>query len=525
MKINYGNMINQIAMKYSDKIAIYNVERKRSFTFMELHLLTNKISNLIKIRFNLKSGDVFACLLKNDNFIFFSYFTEKNEATKTWLNYREPFDEHMTLIDLVEPKLMFIENEKIDKYYQALRFRKIEIVCMDKQEDIPEGVHCFWDLIDESSANEVGVQYELDEHISDYRFTGGTTGKSKCCMYTMQNFLSGVYQFFTHPQHSCEENTRFLHLTPVTHGSSLFVLPIYFSGGTQYTINSPDLNIFCETVQNEKISSTFVVPTLLYRLLDIKMEEKYDLSSLNTVYYAGSPMDPNKLELLRKKFGNIFMQLYGSSEAVPQLLLLDKTDHDIKTEDDIKRLSSCGRPLVGVHVKIADENGKEVPAGSRGEILIRSLSVIKGYFKDEEETAKAFTEDHFWRSGDVGYMDEKGYIYIVDRVKDMIVSGGFNIYANEVENVLRSHPAVEQSVVVGVPNNEWGEAVHAEVTLRDNMTISEVDLINYCKQYLSGFKVPKSITFVDEFPVSVAGKILKRLVKEKYWKGCVRQVG
>ncbi len=524
MQINFGKLLQQIAKTYPEKVALFNVERKRGFTFRELHLLTNKICNMIRDRFGLQSGEVYSCLLKNDNFSLFSYWTAKGEATKLWLNYRDSFDEHMYQIDHVVPKLIFLENETLNKYYEALRSREIKIICMDKQEVVLEGVEYFWDLIDKASDHEPEVEFDIDEHIVDYRFTGGTTGKGKCCMYTVRNYLSGVYQLFSHPEHIFDENTRFLHMTPITHGSGTFTLPVYFKGGTQYTINNADLNLFCEIIQNERITATTLVPTVLYRLLELSLEQQYDLSSLKTLVYAASPMNPDKLEILQEKFGNIFMQAYGASEAFPQILLLGKADHTIKTDADRKKLSSCGKALVGVEARIADKNGNEAPTGSLGEVWIRSNAVIKGYYKNVEETAKAFSQDHFWKSGDIGYMDEKGYIYLVDRLKDMIVSGGFNVYCNEVENVLSSHPAVLEVVVVGIPHSEWGEAVHAEVILRENMQSTEEDLINHCKATLAKYKVPKSIKFVTEVPISVAGKVLRRMVKEKYWINQARNV-
>ena len=184
---------------------------------------------------------------------------------------------------------------------------------------------------------------------------------------------------------------------------------------------------------------------------------------------------------------------------------------------------TAGRPLPGVEVIIADDEGKEVSRGEKGEIWVRCDAVVTEYYKDPENTAANF-QDGFWKSGDVGYMDEDGYIYIVDRKKDMIISGGFNVYASEVEHALNSHPAVQQSVVVGIPHEEWGESVHAEVILSEDQAITPEELIQYCKAKIASYKVPKTIDYVKELPTSGVGKVLRRKVREKYWENQVRNV-
>lgn len=524
MKINFGRLLLQTAKQFPDKQALVNVERGRAFTFMELHLLTNKICNLLRDRFGLGRGDVYTNLLENDNMGLLHFWMFKAEASGAWLNYRDSYDEHMWQIDLVRPDLVFMETALIERYYDSLREREIEIVCMDPLPEVREGVHNLWDLLEGVSDAETGVEHGGDDHIALYRFTGGTTGKGKCAMYTLNSLMLPMYGFYGHPETLIPHHARHLHVTPLSHASSLLVLPFYFKGGTQVTMNVPDLRGLCEHVQNERITSTLLVPTILYRFLELDVEEQFDLSGLETVFYGASPMSPEKLRGLQAKFGNIFVQLYGATEAYPPVAILGKAEHQPKNEEDKVRLGSAGKPVLGYEVMIVEEDGREVSPGRTGEAWVRGPGIIKGYFKNPEQTEVEFTEDGWWKSGDMMCMDPKGYIYIVDRKKDMIISGGFNVYATEVEEALNAHPSVLMSAVIGIPHEEWGEAVHAEVILKEGAKVEASELIAFCKELKGKYKAPKTIAFVQELPVSAVGKILRRKVRDKYWTGQERQV-
>ena len=526
MKVNFGKLLFNQVQQCGDKTALVNIERNRSYTFKELHSITNQVCNMMKNQFDMGFGDVYVNLLENDNNSLLSHWLWKGEATGAWLNYRDAFDEHIYQVDYVNPKIVFVENAVLEKehYYEAFKERNIAIIVMDKPEKEMSGVHYLWDLLENESDAETNVEYDKDQHIVLYRFTGGTTGRGKCAMYTLRNKLGAMQQAYAYTEELFRENAKFIHVTPLSHASSLIVLPIYFKGGTNYTINLPDLELLCKTIQENKLTSTFVVPTLLYRLLELGLESKYDLTSLERVFYGASPMSPSKLEDLQSKFGNIFIQGYGSTEAWPLIMVLGRKDHIIETDDDRKRLSSAGRPLPGVELSIMDEEGKEMPFGEIGEIWIRSESVIQGYYSAPEETAFGFSEGGHWKSGDLGYMDENGYVYIVDRKKDMIITGGFNVYAVEVENVINSHPAVYQSVVVGIPHEKWGETVVAEIVLKEGQKVTDVELAGFMKDKIGSYKIPKLFNFVDELPVTTVGKVLRRFVRDKYWKETARNV-
>ena len=301
-------------------------------------------------------------------------------------------------------------------------------------------------------------------------------------------------------------------------------MPAYFKGGQIITTNQVDIDLMCRTIESRKVDFIYVVPTVLYRMLDMGLPEKYCLDSLRTIRYGASPISPSKLEELIKQFGKIFVQGYASTESWPPATILGRDDHRLETEEQRHILKSVGFPVPGVEVMICDDTGTEMPPNTKGEIWIRGVSTIACYYKDPEQTKANFSENGFWKSGDIGYCDESGRLYLVDRKKDMIITGGFNVYAQEVENALNAHSGVLNSAVIGIPDEYWGEAVCGVVLLKDGVSVTSEELIAYCKEQLTRYKVPKRIDFVTELPLSTVGKVLRREVRGKYWAETGRKI-
>ena len=325
------------------------------------------------------------------------------------------------------------------------------------------------------------------------------------------------------PEPLLTPDARLLHFAPISHGSGLLALPTLFRGACTLTQNVPDLVAWCRNVEAERVTATMMVPTLLYRLLELPEAQKHDLSSLETIFYGAAPMSPSKLALLERRFGNVFVQLYASTESCLPATCLGKSDHAAANAGDERILASAGRVTPGVELMIADPDGNPLPDGESGEIWLRSRGTISGYYGNPEQSAAEF-ESGFWKSGDIGTLDRDGFVTIVDRKKDMIVTGGFNVYASEVEAVLAEHPAVLMSAVVGIPDEMWGEAIHAEVILKQGASAEPEALIEHVKQRLARYKAPKSVAIVSELPQSAVGKVLRRQVREKYWVGHQRRV-
>lgn len=522
MKVNFGQVFEGLVESFGDREAIVNVERNRRFTFLEYHLLTNRIANVLRDDLGLRAGDRYVCILNNDNLSLIHWTAAaKAEATCCHANYRDSLTTHLHQLKFVDAKVVFIEQDLLGTHHAALKALGLTVIVMDPPEHNEfDGILDFWSLVNAASDKNTNVELDDREHVALVRFTGGTTGESKCAMYCLDNLFMCRDSYWAVPNGDFHEDSRAVHLAPISHGSGMVVFPIMFQGGCNITINQPDLALWCQVVEREKGTHSYFVPTLAYRLLELREAKVADLSSLRSIIYSAAPMAPTKTAQLIDKFGPIFIQAYGSTENFSVATALTKNDH---VDGGTSRLASAGRRIGGVEIRLSDEEGNQVKSGDIGEICIRSRGVCLGYLNNPEKTAYEFA-DGFWKSGDVGYFDSKGYLFIVDRKKDMIISGGFNIYATEVEAALSECPGVQNSVVVGIPDEDWGEAVHAEVILSEGANIKEETLISYVKNSIGSVKAPKSITFVDMLPMSAVGKVLRKDVRAKYWKKYERKV-
>lgn len=524
MQIDFCAICERFIDTYGDRLALVNIERGRRYTHREYHRLTNQIHNMLEERMGLKKGDRYMPILKNDNLSLMCwYMALKGQAIACFTNYRDSMGDHLRQIDLSGTSLVVLENELIDLYYQPLKDRGIAMICMDEQDGKPDDVHYFWDLLEGVSDVRTGKTVDDQKDTVMMRFTGGTTGAGKCTEHSVDGMMSTYEVFYQLPDTQFTSETRALHFAPISHGTALLFMPTLFRGGCNYTVNEPGINELPGIIEREKITVTLGVPTLLYRLLEIPGVEDYDLSSLDTFMYGAAPINGSKLGQLIDRFGNIFVQVYGGTECIRISISLSKADHNA---DIPARLASAGRVVPGgSDVRIMDDDGQPVNLGQRGELWLRNRSICLGYYNNPEKTAEEFTKDGFWKSGDIGIMDEDGFITIVDRKKDMIITGGFNVYATEVEGAIAHHPAVLMSAVVGIPHEEWGEAVHAEVVLREGMEATEDEIRALVRGKLGKYQAPKSVTFVDELPLSAVGKVLRRDVRDKYWIGQDKQVG
>ena len=528
MKINFSRIFEGFANAYGDREAIVNIERNRRYNYREYHALTNRIMNMMHQTLGIERGEHYVLVLNNDNLSFFTIpAVMKGRGVACYTNYRDPVEQHAQQLDIVKPKVVFIEADLINSHFDMLREMEATIVCMDPVTgDDPKysDIHYFWDMLEGITDENPDIEHDDREDTVLIRFTGGTTGKGKCAEYTVDNLMFCRESFLTIPEPVWHKDVRLLHMAPISHGSGAAILATLSCGGCTITMNAPDLTAYCAHVEAERATGSFMVPTILYGLLESPEAAAKDLSSLETIIYGAAPMSPTKLKQLQERFGNIFLQMYGATEFPGIALVLPKYAHLIQSKADEKRLASAGKPAPGIEILIANENGDPVQQGEVGEIWLRSRGIIKGYYKDPEKTAEEFV-DGYWKSGDMAQMDEAGFITIVDRMKDMIISGGFNIYSTEVEAAINTHPAVFMSAVVGIPHEKWGEAVHAEVVLKPGQSVTDETLAALVAKEIGSYKAPKSIKFVEQLPMSGVGKILRREVRDKYWKNTDRNVG
>ncbi len=350
-------------------------------------------------------------------------------------------------------------------------------------------------------------------------YTGGTTGRPKGVAHTHRVHVTMILTEMA--DWDWPRELRFLALTPITHASGAMIMPVLMKSGTYAMTQGFTAEKFVHLVQTHRISATFLVPTMIYVLLDSPARQGADLSSLQLVIYGASPMSPARLIEGMKVFGPVFMQLYAQSEAPNTVTVLHQHEHD--PDHHPERLASCGTPCAGVQVRLLDEAGVEVPDGEVGEICVRGPLVMQGYWNKPDETAQAFR--HGWLyTGDMARRDADGYLFIVDRSKDMIISGGFNVYPREVEDVLSQHPAVASAAVVGVPDDKWGEAVRALVVLRAGASVPAEELIALVRERKGSVHAPKAVDFVDALPVTGLGKLDKKAIRARFWQGQERRV-
>jgi long-chain acyl-CoA synthetase len=341
-------------------------------------------------------------------------------------------------------------------------------------------------------------------------YTSGTTGRPKGVMVTHANILANVHHFNYWMRY--KEAAVYLHAAPMFHIAdfpSMFAAPAF--GACQITIPKFNPQSFCETVERELVSHTVLVPTMINLLTQFQDAKKFDLSSLEVLAYGGSPMAAELIHRTRELLPDVkLVQVYGLSETGFLTGLQDDEHVD-------SRFPSCGRPCPGIDVQVIDASGKPVDAGKTGELVARGANVMRGYWNDPKETALAFHNGMF-RTGDVGYQDSDGYCYILDRRKDMIVTGGENVYSGEVEAVICEHPAVHEAAVFGIPDPQWGELVAACVVLKPGEILRPDELIAHCRHSLANYKIPRQVEFsATELPKSGSGKILKRILRERYW--------
>jgi fatty-acyl-CoA synthase len=359
------------------------------------------------------------------------------------------------------------------------------------------------------------------DDISSITYTGGTTGKPKGVLST---YRSSAYMTMVQmAEWEFPQDLRMLIATPLSHAAAAFFIPVLQRGGAFYVMQGFSPEEFFTTVAKHRITATMLVPVMLYFLLDDPLSKSADMSSMETIFYGASPMSPVRLKEGIEKWGPIFYQFFGQSEAPMVLANMKKAEHDLSKP---QRLSSCGRPSTWVNIALLDEDNQPVAHGKPGEICVRAPLVMKGYKDMPEQTAEAFAGG-WMHTGDVGRLDDEGFLFIVDRKKDMIVTGGFNVFPREVEDVIYSHASVAQAAVIGVPDERWGEAVKAVVVLKPGEEASDdlsEQITALVKEAKGSVQAPKSIDFVEGIPLTAIGKPDKKVLKAQYWEGQERGV-
>jgi acyl-CoA synthetase (AMP-forming)/AMP-acid ligase II len=380
----------------------------------------------------------------------------------------------------------------------------------------------FEDALAQADNSPVSVETDPDD-IVVHHYTSGSSGVLKAAMHSLRNRRAILRKITFRSRLYPDQPETFLHVGPITHVSGMALMPLLAQGHTNVILSRFDVDMYLSTLQAEKVTQTYLVPTMINRILAAPNRGDYDLSSLKLLRYGAAPISPARLREAVEFFGPILNQGYGAGEVCSSVTLLTEADHALAMNGRPELFSSCGRALFETEVKVVDDEGNALPVGEAGELVVKGEDVMQGYFNAPELTAPVLKNGRY-HTGDIAYIDDTGYIFIIDRKKDMIVTGGFNVYPNEVEHALFERAEVFEACVVGVPDADLGEAVKAVVVARDGAEIDAEALITHCADKLGKFKKPHSVDVVAELPKNDAGKILRRQVRNRYWAGSDRKV-
>ena len=467
-------------------------------------------------------GERIAYIGKNSDMYFEALFgAMKACVVMVPVNWRLAGPEIAAIIEDSQARLILVGPEFFDLVAgQLANLPRVRIVLAS------EAGHPVWPAFsawrDAAQASPPAVSVTADD-VAVQLYTSGTTGRPKGVMLAHRNFTYGAAanQEAALAWNRWEEADSAVLAMPVSHisGTGWGILTVHY-GATCHIQRQFDLDQTFDMINRDGISKIFLVPAALQFLVRHPRAKQSDFSRIREMGYGASPIPLALLRESMEVLGCGFVQFYGMTETTGTIVALPPEDH---TPDGSPRMRAAGKPLPWVEIRVVDTDGNEVPRGHVGEIATRSGANMVGYWNRPEETAKTI-RDGWLHTGDAGYMDVDGYVYIHDRVKDMIISGGENVYPAEVESALADHPAIAEAAVIGVPDEKWGEAVKAVVVLRPGATLAQEALIEWSRTRIAGFKAPKSVDFVDALPRNASGKLLKRELRAPYWEGRARQV-
>lgn len=507
------------AEQHPDDIAL--IENDREVTYGESRSMVHAIANALDSEPDLRAGGHIALYAPN-HFLVPLLLLGINRSDRVWLaaHTRNPLDVNIEVLSFMDCEFIFFHSafeQDVPRLREGLT-RVVRFVC-----------------IDGDSAYGPSLDDWLEGHFTDHdadraepmrramlQPTGGTTGPSKAVVHThygLETMILGGRE-----ANRLGRDSRYLAVAPLTHAGGITALTTLCCGGAVVVMNMTAPGQVLDAVEQRGITHCFLPPTLLYMLIDEQDAHSRDMSSLQQFITGGAPVAPDRVKEATRLLGPVMCEGFGITEC--GMPLLYKHPEDYIREDgsfDDAVLAAAGRPTFIAQIAIMDTEGKLMPPGERGEIVVRGNSCMLEYYRNPEATAET-TKYGWWHTGDVGVRDERGFITIVDRLKDMIVSGGFNVYPAQVEKVILEHEAVMDCAVVGVPDDKWGEAVTAVVELRQGHSVDAETLIRSCRERLGGVYTPKRVEFWDTLPRSAVGKMLRREVRARFWEGQWRSV-
>jgi len=504
--MNVGQILTLASHKVPERTALLCEDKK--YTFQEFNRRANQFAHSL-LRFNLQKGDKVAALLFNSNpFVEVYLGTAKAGGVFTPINFRLAADEVFYILDHSDARF-FVYGEEFIPLIQSIRSRltKVEFYISTGKDLIPQAFN-YEALLAESPNNEPDILI-AEEDECQLMYTSGTTGKPKGAVITHGNVLWNLVNTILGREE--KEGEVSLVIGPLYHTAALnnhFTIRVALPG-MSILIKNFDPRKVMEIIEREKVTVISGAPTVFHLLFALPDIAKYDTRSITKCTTGASILPDETKNGLLKLFPNIkgIYDVYGCTEASPCMTIL-------KAEDSLRKRECVGPPLPFLEMKIVDDQDQPVPVGEVGELICRGPNVMKGYYKDPQATREAL-KGGWLHTGDLARMDEEGFVYIVDRKKDMIISGGENIYPREIEEALYHHPKIQEAAVIGTPDPLWGESVKAFVVLKEGAAMREEEVMEYCKNHLASYKKPKAVEFLNALPRNPSGKVLKTILRNQ----------
>ncbi|KPF95631.1 long-chain fatty acid--CoA ligase [Rhodopseudomonas sp. AAP120] len=510
-----SEMIRRGAIYHGPKTAVMFGDQRMTFT--EVDLLSNRIANVLIDTLKLEVGRRVGLLLNNSIYTLpLDFGFVKSRLSRVPLNSRLSLVEQQQMLEGAGVDTLIHGTDLTDRAQEiAGTMQGLKLISIGHASDPNDLLQ-----LAQGASNALPSRRPEPDDVVITIFTSGTTGKLKAVEHTQASWGAMATNVLINME--VGEGDVMLHAASMIHASGCFIVPYWLRGGVAAVLPGFTPASYLDAVERWKPTALNLVPTMIGMLLDHPGIEQADFSSVKSIIYGASPMPRPVMLRALKQWGPRFAQYYGQSEAPIFITHLTKADHVGPNAE--QRLASCGRPSIDCEIKLVNEDGDEVAAGEAGEIALRTPFAMKGYYNAPELNAQMFLPDGWLRTRDVGRFDADGYLYLVDRTSDMIVTGGYNVYPREVEDALAAHPAVREVVIVGLPDDKWGESVAAFVALRKDASAEEAELIAFARDRVASYKVPKQVRFIDEVPKSPVGKLLRRAVRDPFWQGRERKI-
>ncbi|MFD3652202.1 AMP-binding protein [Streptomyces sp. NPDC058620] len=520
--MNLGTYLTRSARYWPGETAL--VCGDRSWTYSQLGIATSRLASALISR-GVRPGDAVASLAWNrGELVEVEFALYKAGLVRAPVNARLGRGEIEHILQYAPVRVLVFDEAHREDALAAIAAAGTDClpVLLDDQDTAEGELLTYEALLGEG--DEAPVEVDVDEDAPCVlNFTSGSTGALKAAVQSVGNRLANMRKQLMSDESRPRPGTRYLACGPITHATGMGLLAGVFGGSTTYVLPTWNVEAFLDTVEKERITATFLVPAMVNTVLAHPGAADRDLSSLTSVRVGGAPISPQRLKDAVEFFGPVVAPGYGLGETTSVVAGLSSEEVARAAASDAELLQSCGRAMYDTEIRVVDEEGRALPPRGVGEVIVRGPDCVRAYWQEPELSAETF-RDGWVHTGDLAWMREDGYLFLVDRKKDMIISGGFNIYCTEVEAALYEHPAVQEVCVVGIPDEKWGEAVKAVIVPRPGSSLTADEMAAFCAERLDSFKKPRSVDFVAELPHNRNGKLDRKAVREPFWANTTRRV-